>query len=262
MLRVGGKSDELQHGRAARKAALLDSHMQKIGRCRLCATESVKLCDSHIFPEFLYRDMYDDKQSFFVYSSNPQWRPSLRYSGIYEPLLCRNCEDSFGRLETYACDALFNGLKVAPELTPQAFVVTGVDYARFKLFFMSLLWRAGICTRFEFRNVDLHRHEKRLRRMLQLNDPGEPYSYPCALYVIKERPSALMSMPESFVPVHGYGGYRTTMFGMSWAFFLDSDMRGFPGMNCFLNTNGELPLNKDNDRGLDFLRSRIQGLPY
>jgi hypothetical protein len=50
--------------------------------------------------------------------------------------------------------------------------INGLDYAMFKLFHLSVLWRAGVSTREEFRNVKLGSHEDVIRQMLLRDDPG------------------------------------------------------------------------------------------
>lgn len=230
--------------------------MKFVGTCRLCRTENADLCKSHIFPEFLYRDVYDSETgSFHVYSSAPNWRPSERRKGIYEALLCRECEDIFRNWETYACEALFNGLRVQPILTPQLFIVRGIDYKKFKLFLLSLIWRAGVSGRPEFINVKLGTHEARIRQMLVAKNPGEVLDYPAALFVMKSATRAVMAMPEAFKPQNGWTGYRATMAGLTWMFMTER-LRHFPNKSIFLSKKGELPLIKDNGRGMEFMAHR------
>ena len=217
--------------------------MNAVGSCKLCLVENVKLCNSHIFPEFLYREMYDPRlQSFNVYSSKSNWCPSRRYQGIYERLLCVACERRFRDLETYACQAFFNGLMTPPLQSKEGFIVQGIEYKRFKLFLISLIWRAGVSERSEFSNVKLHKHAERMRRMLYNENAGEVYDYPCMLFVMRGAMKSVMSMPESFRPLLGFDGYRATMYGLTWAFFVADKMKRFQHRDFFLNKKGELPL--------------------
>lgn len=234
--------------------------MRTIGTCRLCTTENVELCRSHIFPEFLYREVYDSEtKSFHVYSSAPNWRPSSRRKGIYEALLCRECEELFRDWETYACEALFNGLKTAPDIQSELFVVKGVEYKKFKLFLISLIWRAGVSGRSEFANVKLGSHEERMRQMLMTHDPGDVLDYPVALFVMRSGTKAVMAMPEAFKPQHGWTGYRATMAGLTWMFITER-LKHFPNMSVFLNRKGELPLIKDKGKGMVFMAHRASNV--
>lgn len=230
--------------------------MGTIGNCRLCGAEHIHLCRSHIFPEFLYRPVYDPaNHSFHVYSSNRQWRPSPRYQGIYEPLLCRDCEVSFGELETYACQAFFNGLKSTPGLTQECFIVADIDYRKFKLFLLSLIWRAGVTSRPEFVNVRLGQHEQSIRKMLLRRSPGDPLDYPVVVFAMKNGLKSVISLPEAFKPIHGLQGYRTVMAGLTWMFALGKH-RSSPVLPYVLDKEGNLPLIKDNGMGMAFLSHR------
>jgi hypothetical protein len=60
--------------------------------CALCLDTNVKLAQSHIVPEFLYKALYDSKHRFQVISTNPSVRNSLEQKGLREPLLCKACE--------------------------------------------------------------------------------------------------------------------------------------------------------------------------
>jgi len=57
----------------------------------------------------------------------------------------------------------------------------GIDYKLFKLFQLSLLWRAGVSDRPIFKEVALGRHQEILRRMLLDDDPGESHKYGCIM---------------------------------------------------------------------------------
>ena len=56
--------------------------------------------------------------------------------------------------------------------------IHGLDYTLFKLFHLSILWRASVSNRDEFRNVKLGPHEETIRKMLLADDPGAPQTYP------------------------------------------------------------------------------------
>jgi hypothetical protein len=156
--------------------------------CSLCLSER-PLQESHIIPEFLYGVMYDDKHRYNVLSLAPDLPDRLEQKGARERLLCRECEQRFSKFERYASLVLKGG---APGMDGQRsgdiVSVTGIDYAQFKLFLLSLLWRAGVASGRYFERVALGPHEERLRLMLRNGDPGPFDLYPCILWGLNLQP--------------------------------------------------------------------------
>jgi hypothetical protein len=97
--------------------------------------------------------------------------------------------------------------------------VEGIDYERFKLFQLSILWRAGVSKHVFFSKVKLGAHEKRLRQMLLADDPGEPWRYCCLMTGI-EHDGKLVPMVVQPTPlrVMGAQGMRFVFGGFFWAY--------------------------------------------
>lgn len=103
-------------------------------------------------------------------------------TGFRERLLCGECELQFSKYETYAAKNFFNKT-VPPMRTSNDLVIVfqNIEYHRFKLFLLSLLWRVGIAKDDFFKCVKLGPHEEKLRLMLLAEDPGEPDEYGCMI---------------------------------------------------------------------------------
>ena len=87
--------------------------MDNKSTCALCLKEK-DLIKSHIFPEFLYKPMYDDKHNYLIVSTAHNKEPIKRQKGIYEKLMCEECDSGIiGKYEDYAAKILFgdNGTK-------------------------------------------------------------------------------------------------------------------------------------------------------
>lgn len=112
-------------------------------------------------------------------------------SGEYEgSLLCAQCDNEIiGSYETYARKALYgdpNGNTDLPECAN--FKTTGgigfthcknIHYKEFKLFLLSILWRASISSRPFFREVSLCPYEEEIIRQMILNgDPKDAETFP------------------------------------------------------------------------------------
>ena len=122
--------------------------------CALCLRD-LQLQRSHVIPEFFYKQVYDsDPKRFYTVSSDAETRTRTRQSGEWEWMLCRECENRLSRWETYVA-RLFG--QQAPLLEPRGnkLVARGVDYATFKLFQLSVLWRAAVSTPPFFADVKL-----------------------------------------------------------------------------------------------------------
>lgn len=197
----------------------MSSKPPSIRTCRLCLAET-ELCFSHILPEFLYEPFYDDKHKFVTItldgSSSPPTR--IEQKGLREYLLCRSCETLLSGLETYAVDHYFRNpasffmhlsdgrgrpLSGAP---PIGVEYRGLDYAKMKLFQLSLLWRVSVATIKFFHHVSVGtEHEERLRSMILTGDPGQANAYPC---LVTEDPSIKRGDLLSGPLIHSIGPER------------------------------------------------------
>jgi hypothetical protein len=109
-----------------------------------------------------------------------------------ETILTHEGEKYFKEIDTYAFDCL---IKRGQEATlyhdgenPLCAEIEKYDYKKLKLFFISLLWRAGVSTRPMFSNVSLGLHEANLRRMILESDPGTDLDYSVMLGIHRDTP--------------------------------------------------------------------------
>jgi hypothetical protein len=173
----------------------------KTGICKLCG-ESKELCTSHIFPDFVYRTMKTENRLLAINGAGRGDPVRIIQTGYTEPLLCRACEALLNtRYEQPAQNFWWalSGEPTAPDITVEplaldgrASIMRGFDYKSIKLFFISLLWRAGVSTRYEFSCVSLGPHEPRLRAMLLNEDPGTARDYPCCVLTLSNDSQTIM----------------------------------------------------------------------
>lgn len=148
------------------------------GECALCLRER-RLCDSHIIPEFMYEPGYGEKDGSFRLEMETGRRPLVQ-KGYTEPLLCEECE---GFLNDNYERPFYRGwyeLDRLPPISPEAEIILakGIRYAPFKLFHLSVLWRASVASDSFCKPVDLGPHEEPIREMVLDGDAGEPTEYP------------------------------------------------------------------------------------
>lgn len=140
-------------------------------KCALCLEEKT-LCSSHIIPEFLYKPLYDEKHRFHALSNDPDERNRMLQKGVREYLLCLSCEGKLSIWEKYAAEVLSGKLESTTERVKKLVVINGVDYKKFKLFQLSILWRASVSTQGFFKQVSLGQTEETLRKMLWEENAG------------------------------------------------------------------------------------------
>lgn len=191
-------------------------------RCALCL-EDAPLRNSHIIPEFIYKSMYDEKNRFHVLSVIPEEKNRLEQKGLREKLLCDNCEQRISRYEGYANKVLKGGVALDFQGNGNLIEVSGLDYNLFKLFELSILWRAGVSTLRFFENVKLGVHEEVIRRMLIAENPGEVRDYGCLMFGLKDKTvvSDLMVQPVR-IRLEGINSYRFVFGGFHWQYIVSN----------------------------------------
>jgi hypothetical protein len=228
--------------------------------CGLCQ-QSRELCESHIVPELLYKTLYNKQKHQFVQLSGP---PKVRkwQKGFKEKLLCRICEDKLNKWETYAAQVLFGGVEIGPERLQDAIIVRDVDYPRFKLFQLSVIWRSGASTLQQFANVKLGPHEEKLRSMIERGDPGAPADYGCLMILTPSHfdLTSRMMMLAQETKFDGHRCYMFVMAGFTWVFFVSSHVRQLPySERLFLRSDGTLPVLIENAASKRFFEEIFAG---
>lgn len=190
--------------------------------CRLCGQEG-KLSLSHVVPAFMIRAVEHQKQKGEASLPHVMHLPAHgdvrevqggsweRKAGVKEYLFCAACELKISGWESYAREFLYGrdpgqpkkqvlsarqivGTGISPFGQPESVRVCQADYTKFKLFQMSLLYRAVIAPGDWGRRLLLsNRETARLRDMLNRADPGEQADFPCTM----------MSLDTEHLPLEG-----------------------------------------------------------
>jgi hypothetical protein len=211
--------------------------------CRLCR-EPRELRNSHIVPEFLYADLYNDRRHLMAISGHGNRGWKALQQGAREYLFCEECEQHFNKY--YETPFLAQWVKAAP--LPNPWNVEGVywgcfDYASFKLFHLSVLFRTSVSSLPMFSAVSLGPHEEKLRELLVSRNPGEYWQYPIFGHAVvhhetrKLVPLVSQAIRSSF---EGHRCYGMIYGGVQWWMLVSSHRnRGFEAV-CLQGT-GEMP---------------------
>ena len=156
--------------------------------CRLCLKDR-ELADSHIIPEFIYKPMYDENHRFLEMRDIDVGKVGYPRKGYREQLLCfgpDGCENHLNRYyEQYALRLFVDSLTAPEPLDSRCLIFKSLKYGRFKLFVLSVLWRASISSHPLFERVSLGKvHEEKIRMMLLASESGAPSIYPYAIVPI------------------------------------------------------------------------------
>jgi len=162
--------------------------------CCLCKESKPLIKKSHIIPDFMYTDLYDEQHKLnrfapadYIDGNRRIEKPS---SGEYESdILCKECDGNIiGGYETYGRIALYakeneatNGPIPEHGVTETGVPVTRItnlDYKKFKLFLLSILWRASISKRSFFKEISLGPYEEQIRKMIIEGNPGSERDFP------------------------------------------------------------------------------------
>ena len=210
-------------------------------RCALCL-EVRPLRLSHIYPEWIYKPLYDEKHRLEVLSVVPDGRNELKQKGMRERLLCDACEQKISVWEGYAHALFVQPTKpLEAERHGSLLRIGGLDYPKLKLFELSILWRACVSTLPFFAKCQLGPHAEVIRQQLAGADPGHPDRYGALMYGLKvgELPETLQVIAEPRpVRSHGIRAYNLTFGGFLWVFHVAKTDPPIDLRQCFLREDG------------------------
>jgi hypothetical protein len=193
-----------------------------VGQCRLCLEER-PLRRSHILPELLHRQISDEKFRA-VEVSVSRGTTRIRQTSEWQHLLCGACEALLQEHETYFSRVWFEFPKL-PERPPQSVQVSGLDYRSFKLFHLSILWRAAVSERLAFEPVELGPHAEKLRKLLLSGDPGPAERYSLSGTILLDDDGAIhhkVLTPYFQSRVEGHHFYLGIYGGCEWTITVSS----------------------------------------
>lgn len=187
--------------------------------CKLCGRNE-PLVKAHIIPKSMYPFEGERREPLIRVPSAPDAPPERSWIGEYDPaLVCAECEATFHPWDDYAVRLFREEPRekdyVYVDGEPGAYTLKTYDYARLKLFFVSLLWRASESSRPFFEHVRVGpKHTVRLRQMILDNDPGGPEEYSVFIVRLTHHDDAHKSVMSPHKPRWGHD--RVTF----WCFYL------------------------------------------
>lgn len=225
--------------------------------CALCKKDR-ELRNSHIFPEFLFKCFYDSKHRFITVSLDDDTLLGHSQKGMREKLLCDECETKFSRYEKYARELFAGDIRSEP-IAKDYIKLYGLNYKNFKIFGLSILWRADISSLKMFNDVFLGPHREVLRSLLYNEDPGHPMKYGFFLWALKDSeidPRSVILAPTPH-RVQGYNTYRFVFGGFLWIYFISKQNLPEHLARHFINEKGEMIMAICKLREVAFINSAL-----
>lgn len=191
-----------------------------IGLCALCQRQA-PLCRSHIIPEFCYEPTYDAKhRAIDMQRSGKGGRgPVAIQKGYRDRLLCSECECLLSRHEKCFKEFWYGPYGLPPQIDlRQRFVVlSGADPVSFRLFHLSVLWRASESP--TCKNVDLGRYARIFRAALVSGSLQNTSHFPMFGQVLVDENGnvihGLVLSPSRYRSPPSYA-YSTVYAGCEW----------------------------------------------
>lgn len=157
----------------------------KTGTCRLC-NQLKQLVRAHIIPRsFTLRVRGQSKQLIEAREHDTR---DVQYwqNGVWDDeILCEGCEKTFQAWDDYGFQLLGkppgNDALPRDDSEVQSFVIKNIDYARLKLFVLSVLWRSSVSSQPFFARVKLGRHESLIAQMIRNQNAGSYDEFPVVL---------------------------------------------------------------------------------
>lgn len=211
-----------------------------MGICRLCLKEE-KLCNSHILPEFFYLDLYEEKHRTLQITKENE---KFSQKGIREYLLCQESETKLSKYEKYAKELIQEFPNFSRDDDLGILFSNDVNYHKFKVFQLSILWRAGISSHDAFEQVDLGpKHEEKLRKLLEEENPGELTDYGCLVSIMfdTELLHKVIQSPTKFKKkFYDRTAYKFVTGNLTWVFVISNKKISPKIQELFLQESGVL----------------------
>lgn len=168
--------------------------------------------DAHIIPKSFYL-IRQENGPLCLMTNTPNRFPKRRPQGIYDnTIVTAEGEAIFAPWDEYAAGLLLRRFNEAHSLTHDDGQIVGFeypafDYAKLKLFFLSVLWRAGASSQDAFKSIRLGPHLETIKKHLLDSDPGTVDQYATVLATFDDDPSWAKIM-NPFPERYGENGIR------------------------------------------------------
>jgi hypothetical protein len=186
------------------------------GTCKLCGKLDA-LVKSHIIPRSFF-DLEEDQRGKLI-SNVAGLYPRKAPAGVWDRIVCEQCERSFSEYDSYAAKVLVQDLnsykRVSYRGKPVALIASGINYHLLKLFAIAVLWRASVASHDFYSRVRLGPFEEQARSMLLASEPGEINEFATwwSVFNINWTPGIMDPFHERWSGINAYRFYFGRVLG-------------------------------------------------
>lgn len=219
-----------------------------ISKCKLC-NKSEELQNSHIIPNYFLKKL--KKNGPAIQAEVTVGVPNIKTQDSWsEYLFCKKCEQHINTFEKYVISFTkhpFNVKSIADSKDNNTIQFSNLDYKRFRLFQLSLLFRAAIAQGREWATIILSKTKQEEIRLYILNEktPDE-FRYGCQMKILWDFKSNTPIDTVVMIPIKktlARGEIIYFVFGgFAWEFFIPKLSIKTVRDNYFIRTDGTLLL--------------------
>ena len=174
---------------------------------------------AHIIPKAFFIALNSDpRDPSKLITNKHNVYPKKSPIGVWDQdLVCEICESRiFTPLDDYAI-TFFRDMDRKHELFKIDEEVAGFyaapDYAKLKLFFLSLLWRSSVSSHDYYAGVSIGSHEDKIKKMLCASSPGSPQHYPVLIRRFDYDPKLVPMLGPRKSKFNGVWCYHFVLYG-------------------------------------------------
>lgn len=140
----------------------------------------------------------------------------------------------------YASLLFEGGISATYRTEGRVVFLSELEHVQFRLFQLSVLWRAGVSSAQFFENVQLGPLAERLRKLLVAGETGPPGRYCCVMFGLKHEREAFtgLIMQPGKLRLNGQVAYRFVFGGFLWAFYVSNQDIPVMLLPCTLQAPG------------------------
>lgn len=140
----------------------------------------------------MYKGILDKNKKIVETNLHNFKEATYRPTGIYDQyILCNECDNEvIGGLESYAAKYFYDNKDIELTVEEDEHIINlmfkGIDYKKFKLFLISILWRASVSKQKMFDEINLGtKYDETARKMILEGRPGKRDDFPTCIIGLK-----------------------------------------------------------------------------
>lgn len=189
---------------------------------------------------------------FFPPPTHATSRPARK---VFVKSFCESYEQLLSKYERYVSLVFSGRIAIQSREEGNLVYIAGLDYKKFRLFGLSILWRAAVAREKMFQCVDLGPHQEKLRQQLLREDPGPPHRYGFFLSPLlwDDRDINDLIVKPTRARLGGNRCYRFVFGGLIWVFVVSSHAPPKAFRQAFLNEQGQMLMLKSEMKDVAFI---------